>query len=152
MTAQVRWSLKGSIIGACSCDWGCPCSFNAPPTQGWCQGGYSWHIQEGRFDSVPLDGLHISWMGQSPGPLHEGHVTAQYVIDQKADERQRDALLTILRGDVGGPFAIFATVTETLLDPIYATSQSLRISHVKARPSNVLHRIDCHCLGEYWTG
>ena len=24
-----KWSLRGTLSGACSCDWGCPCSFDA---------------------------------------------------------------------------------------------------------------------------
>jgi hypothetical protein len=41
--------MKGILLGACNCDWGCPCSFNAPPTHGKCEGGYLWHIEEGKF-------------------------------------------------------------------------------------------------------
>lgn len=114
------WHLKGSIIGVCSCDWGCPCNFDARPTNGWCQGTYVWDIQEGRFGDVVLDGLFMSWSGQSPGPLHEGHVTAQAIIDSKANDQQREALLTLSKGEHGGPFAIFATVTETFLEPLFA--------------------------------
>ncbi|MCH8279957.1 MAG: DUF1326 domain-containing protein [Chloroflexi bacterium] len=45
------WSLKGHIIGACSCDWGCPCNFGARPTNGWCQGTYACHIEHGLLRS-----------------------------------------------------------------------------------------------------
>lgn len=122
MTTQekVDWRLKGAIIGACSCDWGCPCNFDAPPTNYWCQGGYTWQIAEGRFGDTVLDGLHISLYAESPGPMHEGHLTTQFIVDEKANEQQREALLTLLKGGVGGPFAVFSSVTETLLDPIYA--------------------------------
>jgi len=115
-----RWQIKGKLIGACSCDWGCPCSFNARPTNGWCHGTHTWQIQEGSFGDVPLDGLYMSWSVQAPGPLHEGHLTTQFIIDARANDQQREALLTLLRGEVGGPFAIFASITETVLDPIYA--------------------------------
>ncbi len=120
MVTTIQWRIKGSIIGACSCDWGCPCSFNAPPTYGRCEGGYTWHIDDGRFGDVELDGLNMSWIAQSPGPMHEGHVTAQFVIDEKANEQQREALLALMKGDHGGPFTIFAAVTETLHEPIFA--------------------------------
>ncbi|MCH7605954.1 MAG: DUF1326 domain-containing protein, partial [Chloroflexi bacterium] len=49
MTTATSWHMKGNMIGACSCDWGCPCNFDAPPTNGWCQGTYAWHIQDGQF-------------------------------------------------------------------------------------------------------
>ena len=32
---QVKYHLSGDLLGACSCDWGCPCNFEAAPTQGW---------------------------------------------------------------------------------------------------------------------
>jgi hypothetical protein len=119
MVSGVQWRIKGDLIGACSCDWGCPCNFDARPTNGWCQGGYTWRIQEGRFGDIVLDGLHMSLYGESPGPLHEGHVTTQFVIDEKASAQQREALLRLLKGEVGGPFAVFASVTETNLDLPY---------------------------------
>lgn len=120
MTTTPQCHIKGSIIGACSCDWGCPCSFNAPPTYGFCQGGYTWQIDDGQYGGVSLDGLHMSWVGQSPGPMHEGHVTAQFVVEDKANSQQREAILAIMKGDIGGPWAIFSQVTETQLEPIFA--------------------------------
>src|SRR5215204_3138669 len=34
-----RWSLEADYFTACNCDWGCPCNFNARPTEGRCMGG-----------------------------------------------------------------------------------------------------------------
>jgi len=86
----------------------------------WEISAYIWHIQEGRYGDVVLDGLYMILAGQFPGPVHEGHGTAQAVIDVRADEQQREALLALLAGEAGGPFAIFAAVTETTSDPIFA--------------------------------
>ena len=38
------WDLKGTIVVACNCDYGCPCNFNALPTQATAVGpfDYSW--------------------------------------------------------------------------------------------------------------
>src|SRR5579859_2195531 len=33
---KVPWSYTADMMTACSCDWGCPCNFNAPPTRGFC--------------------------------------------------------------------------------------------------------------------
>jgi hypothetical protein len=52
-----KWRMEGTLLGARSCDWGCPCSFDAPPTRGFCEGTYAWHIERGRFGEVSLDGL-----------------------------------------------------------------------------------------------
>ena len=95
MTAQTgaSWHLKGSIVGACNCDWGCPCNFDATPTCGHCHGAYVWQIQEGQFGDVKLNGLCMGWVGESPGAMHLGHGTSQKIIDEQADDGQRAALL-----------------------------------------------------------
>ncbi len=119
----VDWNLKGHLLGACSCDWGCPCSFNAVPTKYFCEGGYVWHVTEGRFHGTPLNGLTFCWVAKSPGPLHLGNVTAQPIIDERATPAQREALAQLFTGKLGGPFAIFAAVTSNFLPTIYAPFQ-----------------------------
>ena len=47
-------------------------------------------------------------------------LTTQLVVDARADDQQREAILRLFKGEDGGPFAIFAAVTETVLDPILA--------------------------------
>lgn len=116
----MAWSMRGYLLGACSCDWGCPCSFNAPPTKGYCEGGYVWHVVEGNYHGVKLDGVTFCWVAASPGPLHEGNVTAQVIVDSRATPQQRDAILKVSEGKEGGPFAIFASVTSKFLDPMFA--------------------------------
>ena len=93
------WSLKGSVLVACNCDWGCPCNFNARPTKGKCEGGWTWHVDRGRYADVPLDGLNFSVYVNWPGAIHEGNGEALILVDERADlelvlaadlEEQRD--------------------------------------------------------------
>jgi hypothetical protein len=49
------WRLRGTVLIACNCDYGCPCNFNALPTYGKCEGQWTWHVEEGRFGDV-VDG------------------------------------------------------------------------------------------------
>ena len=118
MAAQ--WELKGHLLAACSCDWGCPCSFDARPTKGFCEGGYVWHITHGMFESTALEGISFSWMIHSPGPLHEGNVTSIHIIDEKATPQQRKAIQQLMGGKEGVPWAIFAAVTSKYLEPQFA--------------------------------
>ena len=110
MTSGAQWRIKGSLPAGCNCDWGCPCNFNAPPTYGNCEGPYVWHIDEGRLGDVSLDGLWVCIAQSFPGALHEGQGTCQFIIGARADDRQREARLTLLNGDVGGVFEIFASI------------------------------------------
>jgi hypothetical protein len=118
MVAQkVKWAIKGDALGSCSCDWGCPCNFDAPPTKGWCEGGYAFHINEGNYGDTKLDGLTLGFYAHSPAALHLGNVTGYLLIDEAASAEQRDALGRIVAGDVGGPFAVFATLLVKVIGP-----------------------------------
>ena len=119
----VDWMIKGPKIGACSCDYGCPCEFNGRPTTGWCEGMEAMRIDEGWFADVRLDGLLFAARFRWPGPVHEGHGTAQGAISAHASEAQRDALFKILSGEEQVPttvFNIYGSTIETELDPIFA--------------------------------
>ena len=59
--AKGNWQLKGDVIGACNCDYGCPCEFEAPPTMGFCEGMGIYHINKGKFGDVSLDGLSFAF-------------------------------------------------------------------------------------------
>jgi hypothetical protein len=117
---KVRWTTKGVLLGACNCDWGCPCSFNARPTKGFCEGCYVWRIESGQFGELRLDGLTMALAGHSPGAVHEGNLTTLIVMDERATPPQRDALSKLSQGKMGGPWAIFAAVTSKWLEPRFA--------------------------------
>jgi len=117
-----RWHMRGAIIGACNCDWGCPCNFDAYPSKGFCDGFYSIVAKEGRFGEVSLDGVTFVMGGHSPGAIHEGNGTSILVLDQAASTEQRDAIERLWRGGgVGMPFDGFAMFTTTWLDPVVAS-------------------------------
>ena len=139
---KVAHHLKGILLGACSCDWGCPCNFEAPPTSGFCEGSYLWHVQEGIYGQVPLDGLNFSWCAHSPGPLHLGNVTSVCFIDERADAQQRQALEGMLTTNPGVmPFAIFKQLTSTFLGVRYVPfAIELNGTHSRATIPGIL---DC---------
>jgi hypothetical protein len=121
--AYVDWMIKGPKIGACSCSYGCPCEFNALPTNGDCEGLDAQRIDEGWFGDVRLDGLVIGARYRWPGPVHEGRGIVQGFIDARASEEQRKALFAILGGEEQEPytaFNIYAATIEKELDPIFA--------------------------------
>ena len=108
------WSLRGQVILACNCDYGCPCHFNALPTTGNCDGNWNWHVTDGRYGNVPLAGLTFSLAVNWPGAIHQGNGDALIAIDEKANPAQREAILTLLAGKAGGPWKIIAaTIAKT---------------------------------------
>ncbi|WP_163560788.1 DUF1326 domain-containing protein [Halomonas sp. NO4] len=117
------WRLEGDWIKNCNCAFGCPCDFQAPPTQGECLGFLGMRINSGHFGETRLDGLSFFVVVSFPGPLHEGDGDAQPLIDDKATPEQREALLEILSGahsDEGTLFHIFSLIVARLHDPIFA--------------------------------
>jgi len=130
-----RWKLSGQVLVACNCDWGCPCNFNARPTKGKCEGGWSWHVEQGSFGDVPLDGLNLSVFVNWPGAIHEGDGEALILIDERADERQRAALQTLVGGKVGGPWGVLGWTWPTVHGPYFVaydlTFDGVR-THVRA--------------------
>lgn len=119
--AYVDWMIKGPELATCNCDFSCPCQFNALPTYGDCRAAVAMRIDEGHFGDVPLAGLHWVTLVAWPGPIHEGNGDCLPVIDERADERQREALLKILSGEETAPgatiFSVFATTFTTIHPP-----------------------------------
>lgn len=121
--AYIDWSIKGPELATCNCDWGCPCQFNARPTHGDCRAAVAMRIDQGHFGDVRLDGLVWAGMFAWPGAIHEGKGQGQPVLDERADERQREAILKILAGEETEPgatvFNVFASVIDTFHEPLF---------------------------------
>jgi hypothetical protein len=96
------WILKGSYFETCNCETACPCVFLSPPTQGECTVLVAWHVDEGRFGSVPLDGLNVALAVHSPGHMAEVKWKAALYLDERASGEQREALTKIFGGQAGG--------------------------------------------------
>lgn len=135
MAERISWNMRGKIVIACSCDWGCPCNVNARPTLGHCEGGWTWQIEEGKYDETPLAGLHFSLYADWPGAIHEGNGVATALIEERADATQREALRAIVLGEVGGPWAVFRGTFTTVHGPAfvrYETEFETQLPRVRA--------------------
>ena len=120
---RTEWRLAGDWLKNCNCAFGCPCDFNARPTHGDCDAVIGMRIERGHFGDVPLDGLAFAAVFRFPGALHEGNGTVQPIVELRADDRQRAALLAILSGqhsDEGTLFHIFSVIVSRMLEPVFA--------------------------------
>jgi hypothetical protein len=100
-----KWHAKGDWFDVCSCDVPCPCSWAQAPDDDYCEGILVWHINEGRYGDVPLDGLNVVGLASFHGNLWAGtHSEPKMgvLLDERADEGQREALQMIFSGQVGG--------------------------------------------------
>jgi hypothetical protein len=133
------WELEADELVCCNCAYGCPCQFNALPTHGNCQAMAGFGIKKGHFGDVTLDGLHAVAIMWWPGPIHEGGGKAFSVIDQRADEAQRTALLTILSGEETDPGAtIWSFFSATIDDALGVAFEPIEFDvDVEARTGRV---------------
>ena len=96
------WSFEGDYFSACNCDWGCPCNFNARPTEGRCMGLGVYDLYTGRFGETSLDGTRFAVFYKFPSRVEEGQGTACAYIDSAASPDQKQALEAIATGNAGG--------------------------------------------------
>lgn len=117
ITTIPQWHLTGKLVQACNCEYGCPCEFNAPPSQGNCEGTWSWHVESGHFGDTDMAGVHFAAACKWPGAIHEGDGEAVPLVDANASAEQLDAIGTLLSGAAGGPWAIIGSTLTKVHEP-----------------------------------
>jgi hypothetical protein len=134
--ASATWSIAGEYFENCNCTVACPCIFSdkAPftsqPTQGACEVMFAFHIDRGTYGDVSLDGLNLSMVARTPGPMIEGNWQVALYVDDRADDAQGQALQAIFSGAAGGTMGAFAPLVGEVLGarsvPIRYTSEGKR--------------------------
>lgn len=110
MTDVPRWRISGDLLDMCKCNTPCPCAFAQTPTYGDCEGVLAFHINEGQFGDTSLNGLNVLALASFEGNLWAGqgkNFKMGVLLDEGADERQREALQAIFGGQAGGPMVRF---------------------------------------------
>ena len=121
--ATVQWMVKGREFANCNCSYGCPCQFNDLPTHGNCRAAVGFQIDQGHFGEVRLDGLRAVGLYAWPGAVHQGNGTMQLIIDERANAKQREALVKIMTGQETEEMAtmwwVYAAMSPTKLEPLF---------------------------------
>jgi hypothetical protein len=119
----IDWEIHGIMFSNCNCAYGCPCQFNALPTNGHCRAICFLQVDKGHFGDARLDGLSMGFAVAWPGAVHQGRGTMQPIIDEKATEPQTAGLLSILTAKDTDPmttvFAIYTAMCDQIHDPIH---------------------------------
>lgn len=111
------WRIQADYLENCNCDLLCPCLFAVAPTHGDCNVPIAYHIRQGHYGDVHLDGLKVVRLTIFPGPglMASGNQKMALYIDENATEAQYDALVEVFSGKAGGPLERLQTlVTEFL--------------------------------------
>lgn len=112
---STNWQMQGHYLESCTCKEVCPCLQLGHPTEGSCTGLVAWHIDEGRYGELPLDGLNVVVALHTPGTMADGNWKVVLYLDAAGDEAQREALGRIFGGEAGGHPAILASFIAEVL-------------------------------------
>lgn len=104
MATVEEWKIQGGWFDVCRCAIPCPCSWAQPPDDDYCEGVLVWHIENGHYGTVKLDGLNVAMIGSFKGNVWENATNFVQAIfmDERADEAQREALQMVFSGQAGG--------------------------------------------------
>jgi len=117
----IDWYVEGVTFGNCNCAYGCPCQFEALPTHGNCRGFEAMRIDKGHFADVNLAEVKYAILYAWPGPIFKGKGELQVIIDESANKKQRDALVTILHGGETEEAATHWWVFRKMSDRVHET-------------------------------
>ena len=107
MADFVPWRISGTYLEACNCEVICPCRrIDGKPggrsSYGECSGALSWRIETGRAGDTDLSGLQVVLANRYHDDEAGSPWTYFIYLDERADERQRQALEKIYTGQLGG--------------------------------------------------
>jgi hypothetical protein len=105
---MASWKIAGTYMETCNCAFLCPCitsNLSDTPTEGDCKAAVALQIDKGEMNGVNLDGMRFVVLLRSPGAMSAGDITAGLIVDERANDKQQEALLAIATGAAGGPMA-----------------------------------------------
>ncbi len=110
MKNDTGWWAKGLLFENCNCQVVCPghFHFNQLCTYDRCLGYWGIHFREGDFDGELLGDLNVIVVFDMPQRMSDGNWILTTYIDERASERQQNAIERIISGDASGPWEILA--------------------------------------------
>ena len=133
-----RWMIRGVEYGNCNCDSGCPCQFNSPTTNGFCEavGARSGWT---RATSTTRGSTGCASSGCCSGRARSPRATGAADRSSTSARIRRSAKRCgkILHGESTAPgataFFVFNSTMSQVLDPIYAPIELRSTSQRAAR-------------------
>ena len=110
---QKTYVLDGTLLEACSCVGPCPCWVGDDPDGGRCDTVIAYSIDQGQVGGVDVSNLSFVQVNQIPGNVLAGNWRAVFYIEDKATPEQREAILNVFSGKLGGAFAGVASLSAS---------------------------------------
>lgn len=114
---QVPWWAKGLLFENCNCQVVCPghMHFSNKCTHERCIGYWALRIDQGLYGDVDLTGIKAVVAYDCPQHMISGGWTQAIIIDDNMSDDQHDAIVSILTGQVGGPWETLDRFVEKRL-------------------------------------
>ncbi len=112
MTTQVEttYDVEGRLLEVCTCDAVCPCWVGLDPDGGTCDSILAWAVDRGTVQGVDVSDRVIGLSVHIPGNVLAGNWKAVVYVDDRCDDRQQEALLSVFTGQLGGAIADLAAL------------------------------------------
>jgi len=101
----MAYHLEGRLLEVCNCRVLCPCWIGEDPDNGTCDTIVAWHFDKGSVEGVDVAGTTLVCVAHVPGNILAGNWRAAIYLDDKASQKQEEALLKVYTGKLGGPVA-----------------------------------------------
>ncbi|HET6890848.1 MAG TPA: DUF1326 domain-containing protein [Pyrinomonadaceae bacterium] len=104
----MAYQLEGRLLEVCTCNVLCPCWVGEDPDNGTCDGTLAWHVDKGQVNGTDVSGHTIVILCHIPGNILKGNWSVRVYVDDGATPEQKEALLNVWTGKLGGPVADLA--------------------------------------------
>jgi hypothetical protein len=102
------YQLEGRLLEVCNCNVLCPCWVGEDPDNGTCDGLLAWHVDNGTVSGLDVSGRTFVLLCHIPGNILKGNWSVRAYVDDQATPEQKDALISVWTGKLGGPVADLA--------------------------------------------
>jgi hypothetical protein len=111
----MSYQLEGRLLEVCTCNILCPCWVGEDPDNGTCDGVLAWRVDAGTVDGTDVSGRTLVILTHIPGNILQGNWRVRVYVDDQATPEQKDALLNVWTGKLGGPVADLAQLVGEVI-------------------------------------
>lgn len=144
----MAYALEGQLLEVCTCKTLCPCWVGEDPDGQVCNGTLAWKIDQGTVNAVDVSGLTICALCHIPGNILKGDWKVVVYVDDRASPEQKQALLDVWTGKLGGPVADLVQ----LVGEVIAVKDAKIVAHVREGRGTLMVGDDIHAEMEPFLG
>lgn len=101
----MAYNLEGTLLEVCTCNILCPCWVGEDPDNPTCDSVVAYHIDRGSVNGTDVSGRTVAIVADIPGNILKGNWKVALFVDDRATDRQHEAIVNVWTGKLGGPVA-----------------------------------------------